>query len=141
MEKNFALCATKKINILTLVLSEKNILNETKNHTPTFKLNGWSFSTYFKFKFTFNYENYFKRQIDYHNRNFVIPKIIVVFTPSRHTTLFQRCFRLNFGHDVEQRWTNVVSTSNFHRLNRVALWRWLNVENRLILVKFVNVEL
>ena len=28
------LCATKKIHILTLVLSEKKILNETKNHTP-----------------------------------------------------------------------------------------------------------
>ena len=27
-------CATKKINILTLVLSEKKFLNETKNHTP-----------------------------------------------------------------------------------------------------------
>ena len=26
--------ATKKINILTLVLSEKKILNETKNHNP-----------------------------------------------------------------------------------------------------------
>ena len=34
MEKNFALCAAKKINILTLVLSEKKILNETKNHNP-----------------------------------------------------------------------------------------------------------
>ena len=32
----------KKINILTLVLSEKNILNETKNHNPPFKLNGRS---------------------------------------------------------------------------------------------------
>ena len=32
--KKFALCATKKINILTLELSEKQILNETKNHTP-----------------------------------------------------------------------------------------------------------
>ena len=33
--KNFALCATKKINILTLVLSKNKILNETKNHnTP-----------------------------------------------------------------------------------------------------------
>ena len=32
--KNFALCATKKINFLTLVLSEKKILNETKNHNP-----------------------------------------------------------------------------------------------------------
>ena len=32
--KNFALCATNKINILTLVLSKKKILNETKNHNP-----------------------------------------------------------------------------------------------------------
>ena len=44
--KHFALCATKKIHILTLVLSEKKILNETKNHTPPppppFKLNGRS---------------------------------------------------------------------------------------------------
>ena len=31
METNFALCATKK-NILTLVLSEKKFLNETKDH-------------------------------------------------------------------------------------------------------------
>ena len=31
--KNFALCATQK-NILTLVLSEENILNERKNHNP-----------------------------------------------------------------------------------------------------------
>jgi hypothetical protein len=31
-KKKFALCATKKINILTLVLSEKKILNETKNY-------------------------------------------------------------------------------------------------------------
>ena len=36
------LCATKK-NILTLVLSEKKIMNETKNHNPPpFKLNGRS---------------------------------------------------------------------------------------------------
>ena len=41
MEKNFALGATKKMNILTLVLSEKQILNETKKHTPI-TLNGWS---------------------------------------------------------------------------------------------------
>ena len=36
----------KKINILTFVLSEKKILNETKNHTPPppFKLNGRSLS-------------------------------------------------------------------------------------------------
>ena len=42
--KKFALCATKKIKILTLVLSEKNILNETKNHypPPPCKLNGRS---------------------------------------------------------------------------------------------------
>jgi hypothetical protein len=33
-EKKFELCATKKINMLTLVLSEKKILNETKNHNP-----------------------------------------------------------------------------------------------------------
>ena len=36
----------EKNNILTLVLSEKKILNETKNHTPppppSFKLNGRS---------------------------------------------------------------------------------------------------
>jgi hypothetical protein len=34
----------KKKNILTLVLSEKKILNETKNHTPPFKLNGRTLS-------------------------------------------------------------------------------------------------
>jgi hypothetical protein len=34
----------KKINILTLVLSGKKILNEAKNHNPPpFKLNGRSF--------------------------------------------------------------------------------------------------
>ena len=32
--KKFALCGTKKINILTLVLSGKKILNETKKHNP-----------------------------------------------------------------------------------------------------------
>ena len=40
--KNFTLCATKKINILTRVVRKK-ILNETKNHTPPpCKLNGRS---------------------------------------------------------------------------------------------------
>ena len=44
--KKIALCATKNINILTLVLFEKKILNETKNHTyppppPLFKVK-WS---------------------------------------------------------------------------------------------------
>ena len=35
--------ATKKINILTLVLSKKKFLNETKNHNPPpCKLNGRS---------------------------------------------------------------------------------------------------
>ena len=34
--------ARQKKNILTLVLSEKKILNETKNHNPPFKLNGRS---------------------------------------------------------------------------------------------------
>ena len=32
----------RKKNILTLVLSEKKFLNETKNHNPPFKLNGRS---------------------------------------------------------------------------------------------------
>ena len=40
--KKIVLCATNKINILTLVLSEKKILNETKNHNPPCKLNGRS---------------------------------------------------------------------------------------------------
>ena len=46
LEKKIALCATKKISILTLVLVEKKILNETKTITPSpppfFKLNGQS---------------------------------------------------------------------------------------------------
>ena len=40
----------KKINILTLMLSEKTFLNETKNHNPPlpppFKLNGRSLNMY-----------------------------------------------------------------------------------------------
>jgi hypothetical protein len=39
-EKKLALCATKK-NILTLVLSGKKILNETKNHNPPLQVK-WS---------------------------------------------------------------------------------------------------
>ena len=39
--KKIVLCATKKINILTLVLSEKKILNETKNHNPPLQVK-WS---------------------------------------------------------------------------------------------------
>ena len=45
LEKKFAPCVKKKkINILTIVLSEKKIVNETKNHNPLppFKLNGRS---------------------------------------------------------------------------------------------------
>ena len=40
----------KKINILTLVLSGKKILNKTKNHTPPppCKLNGRSLTALFK---------------------------------------------------------------------------------------------
>ena len=34
-------CATKKLNILTLVLSEKKFLNETKNHNPSLQVK-WS---------------------------------------------------------------------------------------------------
>ena len=33
-KKNFALCATKKINILTLVLSEKKNYERKKTHRP-----------------------------------------------------------------------------------------------------------
>ena len=40
-EKKFALCATKRIIILTSVLSEKKILNETKNHKPPLQVK-WS---------------------------------------------------------------------------------------------------
>jgi hypothetical protein len=40
--KKFSALRNKKINILTLVSSEKKFLNETKNHNPSFKLNGRS---------------------------------------------------------------------------------------------------
>ena len=40
--KKIPLRATKKINILTLVLPEKQFLNETINHNPPCKLNGRS---------------------------------------------------------------------------------------------------
>ena len=40
--KKFRALRDKKINILTLVFSEKKFLNETKNHNPPFKLNGRS---------------------------------------------------------------------------------------------------
>ena len=42
MEKKFALCATKKINILTLVLSKKNISERNKKpYLPPFQVK-WS---------------------------------------------------------------------------------------------------
>ena len=41
-EKKIAFCATKKINILTLVLSENKIMNETKNHIPPLLQVKWS---------------------------------------------------------------------------------------------------
>ena len=48
LEKKFALGTPKKNNILTLVLSEKKILNETKKHNPPpptpCKVNGRSLS-------------------------------------------------------------------------------------------------
>ena len=45
MEKNFALGATKKNNILTLVLSKKKFWMKKKKHNPPpFKLNGRSLS-------------------------------------------------------------------------------------------------
>ena len=44
-KKNSRFARQKKINILTLVLSEKTFLNETKNHNPPFKLNGRSLTT------------------------------------------------------------------------------------------------
>ena len=34
VKKNFAFCATNKINILTRVVCEIFFLNETKNHNP-----------------------------------------------------------------------------------------------------------
>jgi hypothetical protein len=40
-EKKIALCVTKKINILTLVLSENKFLNETKNHNSPLQVK-WS---------------------------------------------------------------------------------------------------
>jgi hypothetical protein len=41
-EKKMALCGTKKINILTLVLSKKKFWTKQKTITPHFKLNGRS---------------------------------------------------------------------------------------------------
>ena len=58
-EKKIALFATKKINILTLVLSEKKILNKTKNHNPPFKLNGRSLNKVKKK----SVQNYFLRDV------------------------------------------------------------------------------
>jgi hypothetical protein len=46
--KKFALCTTTKINILTLVLSEKKILNKTKNHNPPPLQVKWSIPKQFK---------------------------------------------------------------------------------------------
>ena len=45
-KKNSRFARQKKINILALVLSEKKILNETKNHNLPFKLNGRSLSLF-----------------------------------------------------------------------------------------------
>jgi hypothetical protein len=48
--RKFRSLRDKKINILTLVLSEKKFMNETKNHNPPFKLNGRSLRQYTKKK-------------------------------------------------------------------------------------------
>jgi hypothetical protein len=50
MEKKIRALHDKKINILTLALSGKKILNETKNHNPPFKLNGRSLSNIYPHK-------------------------------------------------------------------------------------------
>ena len=51
--KKCRVCPTKILNILTLVLSEKKILNETKNHNPTpFELSGRSLIVIFILKTT-----------------------------------------------------------------------------------------
>ena len=44
--------ATKKINIITLMLSGKKILNEAKNHNPPCKLNGRSLNVLISEKFS-----------------------------------------------------------------------------------------
>jgi hypothetical protein len=49
--KKIALRMTKKINILTLVLSEKKILNETKNHNPSLQVK-WSVPNVFDVRLT-----------------------------------------------------------------------------------------
>ena len=56
-EKKIALCATKKINIITLMLSGIFFRNEAKNHNPpppppTCKLNGWSLNVLISEKFS-----------------------------------------------------------------------------------------
>jgi hypothetical protein len=40
MENKFALRTTSKMNIITLALSEKNILNEAKNQNPVSQMVG-----------------------------------------------------------------------------------------------------
>ena len=50
----------KKINILTLVLSEKNILNETKNHTPTPLQVKWSVPKKAPLRANYSIANYLK---------------------------------------------------------------------------------
>ena len=60
-KKNSDLCATKKKYILTLVLSEKKILNETKNHNPPLQVK-WSVPNHKNNKHCCNVHN-----IKYHN--------------------------------------------------------------------------
>ena len=66
------LCATKKINIITLMLSGKIFLNEAKNHNPphthTCKLNGWSLNVLISEKFS-QYDDTFSSSLCHSHYN------------------------------------------------------------------------
>ena len=100
--KKIALGATKK-NILTLVLSEKKILNETKNHNPPCKLNGWSLINLWN---SFSFE--------------VFVSIISVYNPYRRFASSCRwARRISFGSNTTcisitepSRWTSTLRDSS-----------------------------
>ena len=74
--KKFEFRATKK-NILTLVLSEQNFLNETKNHNPPCKLNGRSITCIYRYhKSTLSTVYIYRSQIN----NNLIMKQHYIFT-------------------------------------------------------------
>jgi hypothetical protein len=72
--KKFAHCATKKINILILVLTKKKFLNETKNHKTPLQVK-WSFPKFFLY-------------IDQHPGNNCV-LIIKLFT-NRHVSVIKK---------------------------------------------------